>query len=190
MKICGITKVEDARCVEQAGADAIGFVLFSNSPRSVSVREAREIMAALGPYITTVCVSETQSKDELKEILSLNPSAIQLYHDVVFPRRPDVKLIRALGRDELMEYECDAILLDESRGTGRLSDYRYARHLAATQFLPLILSGGLTPDNVGKAIRRVRPYAVDVSSGVEMCPGIKDPEKIRAFVTACREAMV
>jgi phosphoribosylanthranilate isomerase len=186
VKICGITTVADAKIAEDAGADAIGVIMFSDSPRAITPERAAEIFAALGPFIATVCVSTTRLKKELKTILALNPTAIQVYHDLPLSQRKRIRVIRALGNGVVPDSPCDALLIDESRGTGKKCDYQSARDVVSDISIPVILSGGLTPENVREAIAEVRPYAVDVSSGVEKKPGIKDPEKIYAFIKACK----
>lgn len=188
IKICGITRPEDARCAEEAGADAIGVVVCSEdvSRRSVSLEQAKRIFRAVGPFTTTVAVSHTTSGDELQKMIALNPDAIQISHTFRFDKDPGVKLIRVVGRGEPLPVDCDAIIVDDSHGTGRTFDRSYARDAVRNSKIPVILAGGLTPENVGEAIREVRPYAVDVASGVEISPGIKDHKKIEAFIAACQ----
>ena len=188
VKICGITRPEDARFAEQQGADAIGVVVFSDgvSRRVVGEEKAREIFDAVGPFTTTVAVSHTKSEDELEAMIALRPHAIQISHPFRFEEDPGVAVIRVIGRGDPLPEDCDAIIVDDSHGKGRDFDPSYARDTVKYSPVPVILAGGLTPDNVGEAIRRVRPYAVDVASGVELSPGIKDKEKVKAFIAACR----
>jgi len=188
VKICGITRPEDAQFAEQQGADAIGVVVFSGgvSQRVVEEEKAREIFDAVGPFTTTVAVSHTKSKDELERMIALHPYAIQISHPFRFDEDPGVAVIRVIGRGDPLPEDCDAVIVDDSHGKGRDFDLSYARETVKRSTVPAILAGGLTPDNVGEAIRRVRPYAVDVASGVELSPGIKDKEKIKAFIAACR----
>jgi phosphoribosylanthranilate isomerase len=188
VKICGITSPDDARFAEQAGADAIGVVVFSGgvSQRVVGERKAREIFDAVGPFVTTVAVSHTESEEELWRIIALRPRAIQISHPFRFDRDPGVAVIRVIGRGNPLPEDCDAVIVDDSHGKGRAFDVSYACETIRRSAVPVILAGGLTPANVGEAIRRVRPYAVDVASGVEVSPGIKDKEKVRAFIAACR----
>jgi len=188
IKICGITSPEDAQYAEREGADAIGVVLFSASPRSVPVERAREIFNAVGPFTATVAVTHTQSEDELNRIRDLHPTAIQISHPFTFKEDPDVRIIRVITRGDTLQKDCDAIIVDESHGSGKSFDLSHAREVVKRSVVPVILAGGLTPENVGEAIRGVRPYAVDVASGVEQAPGKKDREKIRAFIAACRRA--
>jgi phosphoribosylanthranilate isomerase len=190
VKICGITRPEDARFAEQQGADAIGVVVFSGgvSQRAIGEDRAREIFDAVGPFTTTVAVSHTTLEDDLKRMIALHPHAIQISHPFRFREDPGVKVIRVIGRGDPLPEDCDAIIVDDSHGKGRNFDPDYAGDTVKKTRLPVILAGGLTPGNVGEAIRRVRPYAVDVASGVETAPGIKDPEKVKAFITASRSA--
>ena len=190
VKICGITRPEDARFAEEAGADAIGVVVFSGgvSKRVVGAERAREIFDAVGPFTATVAVSHTQSEDEVREIIALHPDAIQISHPFVFNKDPGVAVIRVIGRGDPLPDDCDAVIIDDSHGQGKAFDRSYARDLVRQSGIPAILVGGLNPENVGEAIRQVRPYAVDVATGVEISPGVKDPEKVRAFITAARRA--
>lgn len=186
IKICGITRPEDARYAEEAGADAIGVVLFSASKRSVTPARAQEIFRKVGPFTATVAVTHTQSRSDLDEIIALHPSAIQISHAFVFDRPPGPKIIRVIARGGRLPEDCAAVIVDESHGGGKKFDLGHARETVKRSRVPVILAGGLTPENVGRAIREVRPYAVDVASGVEISPGIKDHEKIQAFIAASR----
>ncbi len=188
IKICGITRPEDAEFAEMAGADAIGVVVFSGgvSRRVVSPERAREIFDSVGPFTSTVAVSHTNSKEDLEQILALHPDAIQISHPFVFRNDPGVRVIRVIGRGDPLPEDCDAVIVDDSHGKGRQYDLSYARTAVQQSKVPVILAGGLNAENVGDAIRQVQPYAVDVASGVEMSPGIKDHGKIRAFIAACR----
>lgn len=186
IKICGITRPMDAQYAEQSGADAVGVVVFSESPRSVSTRRAREIFDTIGPFTTTVAVSHTRSKGELEQMIALHPSAIQISHPFTFSENPGVRVIRVIGRGDPLPSDCDAIIIDDSHGEGKAYDPSFARRAVERSTVPVILAGGLTPDNVSEAVERIRPYAVDVATGVEASPGIKDYKKIRAFITACR----
>jgi phosphoribosylanthranilate isomerase len=188
IKCCGITRPEDARFAEACGADAIGVVVFSpTSKRSVTPERAREIFHAVGPFTTTVAVSHTTSYDDLKQILALHPDAIQISHPFVFREKPVVKLIRVIGRNDPLPTDCDAIIVDESHGSGKNFDLSHARDAVQRSELPVILAGGLTQENVADAIRQVHPYAVDVATGIETAPGIKDHKKIAAFIAAARK---
>lgn len=188
IKICGITRPEDARFAEQEGADAVGVVLFSDSKRKVSIERAQEIFSSVGPFTTTVAVTHTRSVDELEQILSIGPSAIQIFFPFAFRTRPKARIIRAVARGDPLPEDADAIIVDDSHGGGRHCDLGYAEELVRHSPVPVILAGGLNSENVGDAIHRVRPYAVDVATGTERSPGIKDEEKIRKFIAACRSA--
>lgn len=189
IKICGITRAGDAVFAEHAGADAIGIVMYSpGSSRSIPEMRAREIFDALGPFVTRVVVTHTQSKSDLERIIALSPDAIQISHPFIFDTKPDVRVLRVIKKGDAMPFDCDAIIVDESMGAGRHFDRTFAQKVKGTSTVPVILAGGLTPENVGEAIREIQPYAVDVASGVESVPGIKDYTKIAAFITAAREA--
>ena len=189
VKICGITTVEDALLAESAGADAIGVVLFSGgvSRRDVTMDRAREIFDAVGPFIATVAVTHTRSLDDISEMLELCPSAIQVSHPFSFSKEMDTRVIRVIGRAEPLPDDCDAVIVDESHGKGRHYDPAYARDVIRRSNVPVILAGGLNPGNVKPAIEELQPYAVDVASGVESAPGIKDPDLVRNFIRAAKE---
>jgi phosphoribosylanthranilate isomerase len=190
VKICGITRPEDAQFAEEAGADAIGVVVFSSgvSRRAVSPEIAHEIFDAVGPFTTTVAVSHTNSYDDLERMITLNPDAIQISHPFKFRDEPPIRVIRVIGRGDPLPEDCDGIIIDDSHGKGRQFDPSYARNAVLQSRVPVILAGGLTPENVAEAILRIHPYAVDVASGVEDAPGIKNKEKVKAFIAACRRA--
>ena len=121
-------------------------------------------------------------------MIALNPDAIQISHPFVFRDDPGVRVIRVIGRGEPLPEDCDAVIVDDSHGNGRQYDPSFAQEAVRQSRVPVILAGGLNPENVSDAIRQVRPYAVDVATGVETSPGIKDQEKVRAFIAACRSA--
>lgn len=188
-------------CAAQAGADAIGLI-FAPSPRQVTMAQARRIARALTPFVTRVGVMVNEPLDRLRALVDeVRLDAVQLHGDETFEyceaarglgvtTIKTVRVADALDLDALRRWAVDAILLDtyhpEQRGgTGRPFDWRLARAVCAS--VPVVLSGGLTPDNVAVAIATARPYAVDASSGLET-DGRKDPAKIRAFVIAAREA--
>ncbi len=200
VKICGIRTLEDARAAAEAGADAVGFVFWPPSRRYVDPAEAARIARVLPPFVVRVGVFVNEPPEVVEEVARhVGLDAVQLHGDeppevCARLRRRVIKAIRARNINSLREaaaYPVSALLLDTYvpdtyGGTGRTFDWSLAeaaRHLDR----PLILSGGLTPTNVVEAIRRVRPYGVDVSSGVER-DGRKDPEKIRAFIAAVRRA--
>lgn len=194
-KICGITRVEDALVAAEAGADAIGLVFYPKSPRAVSVQQARTIIAALPPFVTTVGLLVNASRCELGEILDAVPLDMLQFHGDERPadcegyHRPYIKALRVRPGDDVAAQiepyaNASGILLDTfvagvPGGTGLAFDWSLVpRHLDR----PIILAGGLTPENVRSAIEQTQPYAVDVSGGVEARHGIKDADKIRAFI--------
>ncbi|WP_084385992.1 phosphoribosylanthranilate isomerase [Methanoculleus horonobensis] len=186
MKICGMTSVRDALLAVAAGADAIGVVLASPSPRSVSPEVARGIFAAVSPFATTVAVTSTDRPEDIPSLLSSGPDVVQVPGSLEVPRDAGVRVIRMLSPGDALRDDCDAVIVDGSHGTGRAFDPEYARECVAASPVPVILAGGLTPGNVADAILAVRPHAVDVCSGVEAAPGIKDERLMRAFVKICR----
>jgi phosphoribosylanthranilate isomerase len=190
VKICGITRVEDALFAEKAGADAVGVVVFSGgvSRRVVPLEQARAIFDAVGPFTATVAVSHTKSEEDLARMIALRPRAIQISHPFKFKKDPGVQVIRVIGRGDPLPEDCDAVIVDDSHGKGKVYDPSYALNAVNHSTIPVILAGGLTPENVGDAIRMINPYAVDVASGVETEPGIKDHRKITAFIAAAQEA--
>nr|WP_319540901.1 phosphoribosylanthranilate isomerase [uncultured Methanospirillum sp.] len=183
-----MTRPEDARTADYAGADAIGVVLFSDSPRSVEPRRAVEIFRAAGPYMGRVCVSHTSSRSELEEILQLCPTAVQISSHHTIPPDCNVQVIRVVepGMELPGPEDTDALIVDASQGKGRAFNPDFFRSVINNTGLPVILAGGLRPDTVAEAVRSLCPYAVDVASGVETSPGVKDPEKIRSFVRNAR----
>ncbi|WP_248919312.1 phosphoribosylanthranilate isomerase [Pseudomonas entomophila] len=200
-KICGITRLEDALAAVAAGADAIGFVFYAKSPRAVDVRQARAIISQLPPFVTTVGLFVNASRCELNEILEVVPLDLLQFHGDETPadcegyHRPWIKALRVRPGDDL-EAACkhyagaSGILLDAyvagvPGGTGESFDWSLIPQRLSK---PIILAGGLSADNVAEAIRQVRPYAVDVSGGVEQQKGIKDAAKIEAFMRAVRQA--
>lgn len=201
-KICGITRVDDALTAAKAGADAIGLVFYAKSPRAVDVRQAREIVAALPPFVTTVGLFVNASRCEINEILDAVPLDMLQFHGDETPaqcegfHRPWFKALR-VGNGEDIETQvaryanASGILLDTfvagvPGGTGERFDWSL---IPAALAKPLILAGGLTAENVQQAIAQVRPYAVDVSGGVEASKGVKDASKVMAFVGRVRSAM-
>jgi phosphoribosylanthranilate isomerase len=186
VKICGITREEDALAAERAGADAIGVVVCSDSPRSQPLDRAAEIFSSVGPFVNTVAVTHTKSGEELARILELQPHAVQLFHPFPRPAGYRGKVIRVIGPCDSLPGDGDAVAIDESAGTGALYDQTFARGVVARSPVPVVLCGGLTPENVGDAVRTVRPYAVDVCTGVEVAPGIKDHRLIGRFIKSAK----
>ncbi|HET7909628.1 MAG TPA: phosphoribosylanthranilate isomerase [Nitrospira sp.] len=202
VKICGITNAEDAFAAVDAGADALGFVFYEKSPRYVPPATAAAIIAELPPLVTPVGVFVNHGLPTVRSIMeSCGLAVAQLHGDenAFYCRelsRPSIKAIRLKDRDSLLalaEYQgrggirgflLDAFSEETYGGTGQPTDWTLAADVAKTA--RILLAGGLTPDNVGEAIRTVRPYGVDVSTGVESAPGKKDPTKINAFLSAVR----
>lgn len=200
-KICGITRVEDALAAAAAGADAIGLVFYAKSPRAVRVEQAQQIIAALPPFVTTVGLFVDMPRPELQQILAQVPlDLLQFHGDESVEQcegygRPYIKALRVKAGDDIAalmaQYpSASGVLLDTfvegvPGGTGLAFDWSL---VPAELPKPVILAGGLTPDNVATAIDRVRPYAVDISGGVESAKGIKDADKVRAFIQAARGA--
>jgi phosphoribosylanthranilate isomerase len=160
-------------------------VLFSNSLRSVSPDVAREIFSSVGPFTTTVAVTNSKDPRHIEEILALHPCAVQVPGDADIPPAA-VHVIRAYAPGETPKKMCDAVIVDGSHGRGTPFDPAFVKRLMEESPVPVILAGGLNPENVGDALSSITPYAVDVASGVESGPGIKDPLKIIAFAKACR----
>jgi len=203
VKICGITRREDAHAAARAGAHAIGLVFYAESPRYVTPAKAAEIIRAIPPFITTVGLFVNANAAEVRSMLSEAPVELLQFHGEETPEfcgqfdQPFVKAVRVGPGVDLLQYARDyrdaqALLLDAlveglQGGSGVTFDWNLIpRDLA----LPVILSGGLTAGNVTEAVRRVRPLAVDVSSGVESARGIKDASKIAAFMKGVRDADV
>lgn len=195
VKICGITRIEDALLATQLGADALGLVFYAPSPRAVQITQAQEIVQALPPFVTTVGLFVNAGVAEVQATLQAVPLDLLQFHGEESPEycaqfnRPYIKAIRMQASTDLVqlarEYAtAQALLLDTyvagvQGGTGIAFDWQQVPHEFSK---PLILAGGLNPDNVQAAISQVRPYAVDVSGGVEASKGIKDPEKLIAFM--------
>lgn len=201
IKFCGITRPEDARAAAQAGADAIGLVFHPASPRAVTVEQALAVMAALPAFVTTVGLFVDAPAEEVRSLLSKVPLDLLQFHGDESPAycqafaRPWFKAIRMRAEVDLHE-ECrrhagarallvDAFHPDRPGGTGETFDWE---RIPGDLPLPLILAGGLTPDNVADAVRRVRPWAVDVSGGVEerapdgaILHGHKSAQAMQAF---------
>jgi len=200
-KICGITRVEDALAAVAAGADAIGLVFYAPSPRHVEPKQAAAICAALPPFVTTVGLFVNADEEEVRGVLNKVPLGLLQFHgdekaeDCRRFARPWIKAVRMAEDVDLTavaaEYHgAQALLLDSYQkgvpgGTGHAFDWA---RVPADLEMPVILAGGLGPDNVTDAIRQVHPYAVDVSSGVEQDKGIKDADKIIAFMRGVETA--
>lgn len=201
IKICGITRVEDGLAAAVAGADAIGLVFYAASPRAVSIAQAAEICAALPPFVAAVGLFVDADADHIARVLAQVPLTLLQFHgnesavDCARFGRPYVKALRMREETSVdaafANYaQAQALLLDTYRagvpgGTGETFDWQ---QIPARNAGRIILAGGLNPENVGRAVTQVRPYAVDVSGGVEAAPGIKDHTRMRAFVANVQAA--
>lgn len=203
VKICGITRIEDALAAARLGADAIGLVFYPGSPRAVTPAQARAIIDALPPFVVPVGLFVNAGAEAVRDTLAVAPVQLLQFHGEETPGfcaafgRPFLRAVRVRPGTDLLQYAREfhaakGLLLDAwvegvHGGTGATFDWSLIpRDLPA----PVVLSGGLNPDNVEQAVRRVRPWAVDVSSGVESAKGIKDAAKIEAFINGVRNAGV
>jgi phosphoribosylanthranilate isomerase len=202
IKICGITNAQDAEAAVRAGADALGFVFYPQSPRCIEPSVAKRIIAQLPPFVLPVGVFVNHDPDIIRDVFDECALALVQLHGDETPAfceslgRPVIRALRLRDHGSLLalaEYKgrmgvrgfvIDAFSTEAYGGTGQTVDWSLARKVA--QGAPILLAGGLTPSNVQEAIRQVQPYGVDVSSGVEECAGQKNHEKIRAFIQAVR----
>jgi phosphoribosylanthranilate isomerase len=203
VKICGITRVEDALVAARAGTHAVGLIFYAKSPRLVLDAVAAEIVRALPPFVTPVALFVDPEAAEVRRVIAgVRPQLLQFHGD----ESPDfcaafglpyIKAVRVRPGVDLLQYAqqyraakgllLDAFVEGNHGGTGSAFDWA----LIPREFpLPVILAGGLDPGNAGEAVRRVRPWALDVSSGVEAAKGIKDAAKIAAFIRGVRDADV
>lgn len=198
VKICGITNKEDALLAVDLGADALGFI-FAPSPRRITPQKAKEIIDILPPFVDRVGVFVNEEISRVKDIAQFCSLTTLQFHGDESSRyctQFSQKVIKSFSIKEeippnIFEYKVDAYLLDtfcegKRGGTGKIFNWEVALKIKKLGF-PLILSGGLNPDNVKDAIRKVRPYAVDVGSGVEDHPGKKSREKLREFIQKAKE---
>ena len=218
IKICGITNLEDALTAVEAGADALGFVFYEKSPRKTTAQAAREIVTQLPPHIEKVGVFTGASTDRISEVVKQTGlTALQIHPGASpdlsmawegAPSQMKVKSYVVLPAARLFDEEgsqwfipsgrentVSAVFLDSSTpqmpgGTGKVFDWEEAAPIVEkiSKTIKVVVAGGLTPANVTEAIRILKPWGVDVASGVEASPGKKDPEKVRAFITAVRNA--
>lgn len=203
IKICGITRIEDGLAAVRLGADAVGLVFYAPSPRAVTPAQARAIVDALPPFVTTVGLFVNAEASEVRDVLAAVPLQLLQFHGDETPQfcsgfdRPFLKALRVRAGVDLLQCALDfrqarGLLLDAfveglRGGTGATFDWSLIpRQLP----LPVVLSGGLEPGNIEAAVRAVRPWAVDVSSGVESAKGIKDAVKIEQFINGVRNADV
>jgi len=201
VKICGITRLQDLHAACDAGADALGFVFYEKSPRHLAIDSAAMLVRALPPFVQSVGLFVNADPAFIERVLRAVPLDLLQFHGDETPAdcmrygRPWIKAVRVNRDTDLLECAADfdaarGLLLDAyvagvPGGTGERFDWSLIPpHLSR----PIVLSGGLTPDNVAEAVRRVRPWAVDVSSGVEAEKGIKDAHKIARFIAKAKEA--
>ncbi|UZD56038.1 phosphoribosylanthranilate isomerase [Caldimonas aquatica] len=200
IKICGLTREEDVDAAAQAGADAVGFVFYPKSPRHVTLSRARELARRLPPFVTPVGLFVNAPLAQIEAACEAIPSLVLQFHGDETPeqcaavRRPYLRAARMAPGLDLLHFahryaDAQALLLDAYvegyGGGGKVFDWSL---IPPSVPIPVVLSGGLTPANVTDGILQVRPWAVDVSSGVESAKGIKDPDAIRRFCEAVREA--
>ena len=200
IKICGLTREEDVDTAVAAGADAVGFVLYERSPRAVTAQRAGALARRLPPFVTPVCLFVDASARQLADAMQALPHALLQFHgnetpeDCLRPGRPFLRAARMAPGLDLLDFAsrfagAAGLLLDAFvegyGGGGKVFDWsRIPRGVP----LPVVLSGGLTAANVIDGVLRIRPWAVDVSSGVEAAPGVKDAGLIHRFCEAVREA--
>ena len=201
IKICGITREEDAHAAVEAGADALGFIFIPDTPREVDPTEAARIVRSLPPFVTAVGVFADRPREEVESLAGLcGLTAVQLVggEDPEYCLKLHYRVIKGIR----VRAEADvtkasvyggvhAILFDAFTeghlgGTGVVFPWEWAQ--GTSRYGRIILAGGLTPDNVGRVVHELCPYAVDVSSGVEFSPGRKDPDKMRNFIAEVRRA--
>jgi len=201
VKICGITNIEDALAAVDYGADALGFIFFPESPRYVPPETAREITSLLPPFVATVGVFVNETEQKMREVMQYSgmnvlqlhgeeaPAICAVWHRVIRALRvkdfTDLKPLEAWSR--VSSFLLDTYSPGKFGGTGQIFNWDIA--VEAKRFGNIILSGGLNPDNIEKAIRLVRPYAVDVSSGIEEKKGKKDLKKMRLFIERAKGSL-
>jgi len=201
IKICGITNQADALHAVSCGADALGFVFFAESPRCVDAATVRSIVSRLPEEVTMVGLFVNEQPETIRRIAQESGIDLVQMHGDETPGDcnrvglPVMKALRVRNAESLAgwkSFPVDAILLDawhpdKLGGTGETCDWQLAKEMAVKT--SIILAGGLNPTNVAEAVTMVRPQGVDVSSGVEKSPGIKDPEKVAAFISSARESL-
>ena len=199
VKICGITRVQDLHAACASGADALGFVFYAKSPRHVTAAAAAALVRELPPFVQSVGLFVNATPEFVESVLQEVPLDLLQFHGDETPaecgrfKRPYIKAVRVNRETNLLKYAADfdaarGLLLDAfvpgmPGGTGERFDWSL---IPANLPTPVVLSGGLTPDNVADAVRRVCPWAVDVSSGVELDKGIKDPNKMAQFIASAK----
>jgi len=201
VKICGITRAQDLHAACAAGVDALGFVFYEKSPRNLSIEAAAELVRALPPFVQSVGLFVNADPAFVENVLDAVPLDLLQFHgdetaaDCARYGRPYIKAVRVNRDTDLLKCAADfdaarGLLLDAfvpgvPGGTGERFDWNL---IPSGLPNPVILSGGLAPDNVAEAVERVHPWAVDVSSGVEVAKGIKDAHKIAQFIAKAKEA--
>lgn len=201
VKICGITRAEDAMTAVDAGCDAIGMVFYEPSPRFVTIEQAARIVETLPPFVTPVGLFVNAEPSYVRQVLQHVRLGLLQFHGDESAQEcqqyemPYMKAIRVTAETNLLQYaedfkQAQALLLDAfiegvPGGTGQVFDWNI---IPKSLPIPLVLAGGLTPENVGSAIQQVNPYAVDVSGGVEIKKGIKGAAKIAAFMRGVSDA--
>ena len=194
VKICGMTNLKDVKVAVDGGVDAVGFIFYKKSPRSVTMQTVREIVLELPPFVDSVGVFVDEKAEQINKIADhCNLDRVQLHGDEspAFCKKIRRRVIKAIrvkdiqSLKKLSDYPVSSFLLDtfsedQYGGTGRVFDWNLA--YPAKKYGPIILAGGLTPNNVRQAIQRIQPYGVDVCSGVESQPGIKDHKKMQIFL--------
>ncbi|PPC87996.1 MAG: phosphoribosylanthranilate isomerase [Methylotenera sp.] len=199
VKICGITRIDDALEAVRCGADAIGLVFYSASPRHVTVQQAQQIVATLPPFVSVVALFVNAAQSEIEAVIStVRVDIVQFHGDETAAeceriKLPYFKAIRVKPDTNLLQYEVEfssakALLLDTYSdsaygGTGHVFDWDL---IPKNMTKLVILAGGLTAENVGLAIEKVKPYAVDISGGVELSKGVKDAKKMADFMQSVR----
>ena len=195
VKICGMTNLSDALSAVNAGADALGFIFYKKSPRSVNMKIVREIVSKLPPFVDAVGVFVNETAENINKIADrCKLDKVQLHGNespafckkirrrvIKAFRIKDLQSVKQLSRYSVSSFLLDTFSEDDYGGTGKVFDWNLA--YPAKKYGPVILAGGLTPDNVRKAIQIVQPYGVDVCSGLESNPGFKDHNKMRTFLT-------
>lgn len=197
VKICGITRPGDARLAAELGADALGLVFYGGSARGLTLAQALEIRSVVPAFVSVVGLFVNPERNEVSDVLNhLHLDCLQFHgdEDPGFCQSFDMPYMKAVrvrsGIDPLPQVSrhrhATAILLDafdpqQAGGTGKAFDWSIARHCVDRSPLPIVLAGGLKPDNAARAIKEVHPWALDLSSGVESEPGIKDPQRLQAF---------
>ncbi|QLD90411.1 phosphoribosylanthranilate isomerase [Natronomonas salina] len=200
VKVCGVTTREDLETAIEAGADAVGFIVdvSVDTPREIADQRAVELARATPPFVTTVLVTMPDRPEATVDLASrVQPDVVQVHGDLTpgdlayLSAKVHGDVVKAASPEEAPDYDtvADALLVDSldeagAGGTGETHDWERTRELVDSLSSPVVLAGGLTPENVAEAVEVVRPFAVDVASGVESEPGRKDSEAVAAFVEA------